>query len=140
MVPDSPQMMVCLNTQALLMPPALTCPDWSITMVVSEASAMWLRSTARAAGSKIWERGIINNEGFRPPQNINDEQHNEGINQNKNREEVNYRQIRYLPDLSIVNFLSVFVLRGGIITLIILLIVYILGKSKHLIGLVLRYQ
>ena len=110
MVPDSPQMMVCLNTQALLMPPALTCPDWSITMVVSEASAMWLRSTARAAGSKIWERGIINNEGFRPPQNINDEQHNEGINQNKNREEVNYRQIRYLPDLSIVNLLSVFVL------------------------------
>ena len=30
--------------------------------------------------------------------------------QNKNREEVENREIRYLPDLSIFNFLSVFVL------------------------------
>ena len=30
--------------------------------------------------------------------------------QNKNREEVKNREIRYLPDLSIVNLLSVFVL------------------------------
>ena len=32
------------------------------------------------------------------------------MNQNKNREEVNNKEIRYLPDLSIVNLLSVFVL------------------------------
>ena len=32
------------------------------------------------------------------------------LHQNKNREEVNNREIRYLPDLSIFKFLSVFVL------------------------------
>ena len=32
------------------------------------------------------------------------------LHQNKNREEVNNREIRYLPDLSIVNLLSAFVL------------------------------
>ena len=37
--------------------------------------------------------------------------------ENKNREEVNNREIKYLSDLSIVNLLSV----------------YILGKSEHLV-------
>ena len=37
------------------------------------------------------------------------------LQQNKNREEVNNREIRYLPDLSIVNLLSVFVLALGIL-------------------------
>jgi len=34
------------------------------------------------------------------------------LHQNKNREEVKDREIRYLPDLSIVNLLSVFVLEN----------------------------
>ena len=43
---------------------------------------------------------------------LNDEQDNQGINlhQNKNREEVKNREIRYLPDLSIFNLLSIYVL------------------------------
>ena len=39
------------------------------------------------------------------------------LHQNKNRDEVENREIRYVPDISILNLLSV----------------YILGKSKHLI-------
>ena len=35
------------------------------------------------------------------------------LHQNKNREEVKNREVRYLPDLSIFNLLSVFVLRGA---------------------------
>ena len=50
---------------------------------------------------------------------------------NNSKEEVSNREIRYLPDLSIVNLLSVFVLVQRIL-LTILLIFYILGKSKHL--------
>ena len=37
------------------------------------------------------------------------------LHQNKNREEVKNREIRYLPDLSIFTLLSVFVLVQGIL-------------------------
>ena len=55
--------------------------------------------------------------------------------QNKNREEVKNREIRKIPDLSILTS-SLFLFwykEFWIITLIILLIIYILGKSIYLI-------
>jgi len=57
------------------------------------------------------------------------------LHQNKNRNEVKNREIRYLHDLSIFNLLSVFVMVQRILsyypnhpTRL-----YILGKSKHII-------
>ena len=55
------------------------------------------------------------------------------LHQNKNREEVNNREIRHLPDLSIFNLHSVFVLVQRIFNHYPNYPSHILGKSKRLI-------
>ena len=58
------------------------------------------------------------------------------LHQNKNREEVKNSKIRYLPDLTIVNLLSVYVLVQRILNYYLNYPIHrlYLGKSKHLIG------
>ena len=56
------------------------------------------------------------------------------LHRNKNREEASNREIRYLPDPFLTSSLFlIWCKEFWVITLIILFIVYILGKAKHLI-------